>query len=181
MSVMTVITPENVNEIFSYNEETGILTWKERPSSWFSKRCSCLTWNARYAGRETGTIGRHGYSKVMIKGRSYMAHRVIWLMKTGEWPVMDMDHINRIRNDNRWENLRLATRSENGRNRGINKNNKSGVTGVYYHRNREVSVSHIRALGRQITLGYYKDKFEAICARKSAENKYGYSAVVGGL
>ncbi|MCB2253458.1 HNH endonuclease [Pseudomonas chlororaphis] len=64
---------------------------------------------------------RDGYMHVRVFGKTFAAHRLAWFYMTGEWPEAEIDHINRVRTDNRWENLRCATRAQNA----INKSNYS--------------------------------------------------------
>ena len=84
---------------FKYNPETGELTYK-----------------TAYGGRTAGTK-KDGYIRIRHKGHRYRAHRIIWMMMTGEDPqTLNIDHINGDRSDNRWSNLRLATKAQNGAN-----------------------------------------------------------------
>ena len=73
---------------------------------------------------------RHGYRTIQVMGREYMAHRVAWLIQTGEWPSTQVDHANCVKADNRWGNLRLATRSQNQANSHRTRRNRSGHKGV---------------------------------------------------
>ena len=73
------------------------------------------------------SLNNGGYLEGKILGKYYKAHRVIWLWMTGEWPKEQVDHINHDRTDNRWCNLREASRLENYRNQSQYKNNKSGL------------------------------------------------------
>ncbi|MGE5438075.1 MAG: hypothetical protein ACM3O3_12750 [Syntrophothermus sp.] len=85
---------------------------------------------------------------------------------------MLIDHRNNLRHDNRKNNLRIATNSQNQMNVGIRKNNKSGVTGVRYCKFNKKWHSYISINKKQTTLGYFIDFTEACNARKKAENKY---------
>lgn len=114
----------------------------------------------------------HKYIRIMMGGKIYSAHRLAWLYMTGKWPKDQIDHINHIRGDNRWVNLREATSYENQRNRPLLRNNKSGINGIRWDKNRWVVTVGVD--GANIHLGRFADKFEAICARKSADNKYDY-------
>lgn len=86
------------------------------------------------SGRLAGSLSENGYRIVSIRlagvNRAYLVHRIIWLMFIGSWPKNEIDHINRNKQDNRIENLREATHSENSLNRGIGRNNSSGHKGV---------------------------------------------------
>jgi hypothetical protein len=102
---------------YSYDPETGMITRISSP-------------HARAIGRVVGHSDGRGYLQIRHQGKELIAHRVAWLLAYGEWPdpERDLDHINRDRTDNRIENLRLATRSENIVNGPVR--NRLGVRGV---------------------------------------------------
>jgi len=85
-----------------------------------------------------------------------------------------VDHINHIRDDNRWENLRLVSASGNSRNRGMSSRNTSGVTGVTWSRSKSRWVAQIKVDKENKTLGVFTDFSEAVNARKNAEVLYGF-------
>lgn len=115
------VTAERVRELFNYCPETGILTNRV-------KRVRVQ------AGSPAGCPGSHGYLAVGFDGGpSRLVHRIIWLWMTGEWPQHQIDHVDGDRKNNRWANLREATRSQNIVNRGPNKNNRCGLKGVFFH------------------------------------------------
>lgn len=100
-----------------HNPHTGELWWK-------------IIYGRRQSNRPAGNPDAKGYLLIRIFGRLYKTHRVVWCMKTGAWPARDVDHKNEIKFDNRYENLRLATTQQNGRNRRKQKNNLSGYKNV---------------------------------------------------
>jgi hypothetical protein len=113
-----VITQAYLNEVFVYQRDTGFLLWKrDRIKVKAGQRAGCLHKIS-------------GYRFVYVGGKSHKEHKLIWLMETGSFPAKDLDHVNRVRDDNRWRNLREATRSQNCANAKIRKDNKSGVRGV---------------------------------------------------
>lgn len=94
---------------------------------------SALTFNAQYAGEEAGCTCKDGYITISLDGIGYPAHQLAWLIENGEWPNYPtemLDHIDRNPSNNRIDNLRLVTPSQSSFNRGISKNNKSGMTGI---------------------------------------------------
>ena len=75
-----------------------------------------------------------GYRKTIFNGRRVPVHHLVWFKHYGEWPSGELDHINRDRQDNRIENLRLASRMDNNCNRATFKNNRSGEKNVVWDR-----------------------------------------------
>ena len=96
---------DRVQRVLSYEPHSGLFYWKEPPKG-----------HSRLAGYVAGGITT-GYVLIKIDGRKYKAHRLAWLMVTGEWPKKDIDHINGCPLDNRIDNLRLATASQNQANK----------------------------------------------------------------
>jgi len=157
-----ILTQDYLKNILDYNPETGDFTWLITPG----KRIK--------AGCIAGSVNGLGYLIIKINNKNYKAHRLAMLYMTGKWPKDQADHINHIKNDNRIVNLREATDEENSKNAPKRKDNTSGITGVLWHSRDKVWQAQIAVTGKRKHLGYFDDKFESICARKSAENKYGY-------
>lgn len=104
-------TAEYLRERLVYDPDTGVLAWKPRPQHHFKSARAYGTWNARYAGKSAGDI-QEGRIRIAINHIRYMAHRIIWKMQTGDEP-RELDHKDRDGTNNRWTNLRVATRPEN--------------------------------------------------------------------
>jgi hypothetical protein len=94
---------------------------------------------------------------------------MFWM--TGQWPRYQMDHKNRNRSDDRWSNLRQATRSQNQGNR-INSNNSLGLKGVCWEADRRKYKAYIEGKdGRTINLGRFNTAAEAQAAYAAAASK----------
>ena len=148
-----------LKKILEYSPETGRFKWK-------IDRLPIVS------GDWAGTIRKDNYVVIKINGKQYKAHRLAWLYVYGEWPTQEIDHINRIKNDNRICNLREATRNQNVANGSKRKTNTSGIVGVSWFKVDKVWVAYIRIDSKTIHLGRYKNIFDAACARRSAEQKY---------
>ncbi len=98
--------------------------------------------------------GQGRYLGLSIDGRAYQAHIVIWAMMTGAYPESTVDHKNRNGHDNRWENLRQATLAQQQANRGLFKNNSSGLRGVY--RKNTGWHAQVRHNGKTQSLGMFR-------------------------
>ena len=135
---------EILDELIAYDKETGELFWKHREAKHFNasaartKESIQEQWNSRYAGTVAGNLNKFkGYQTIKILCKAFAAHRLAYLMATGVNPLnMQIDHINGIRDDNRFSNLRLVNSSGNNRNRSMHTNNTSGTMGIssYQHK-----------------------------------------------
>ena len=136
---------EKVREYFGYDPSTGEFRWIKNKKK---GRIGAL------AGEIVATTG---YRRICFDGKRVFAHRLAYAWMTGEWPET-VDHINRVRTDNRWENLRSATRSQQqGNARGAGK-----TRGVYQDRGRKMWRARLtRRHGGNINVGTYATKEEA--------------------
>ena len=159
-----VLTAERLRELLDYDPETGIFTWKPRPGR--------MGFNARLAGKPTGTANAKGYIRIEIGGRHYRAHRLAHLYMTGEWPSTSIDHVERNRAHNRWSKLRPATRSQQAANQGLNTRNKSGCRGVYWDIERGLWQAIIEVDGKEHYLGRFRDFEAAVAARRAGEKRF---------
>lgn len=123
-------------------------------------------------GKRAGYSHHSGYRYVGIAGEKIIEHRLAWFYVYGVWPTADLDHINRDRSDNRIINLREANRAANCQNQPIRRSNKSGITGVYYHKVSGKWAASISVNKRQIHLGVYGTAQEAAEIRRKAELTY---------
>lgn len=132
--------------------------------------CGLFLWTGNYGLFKGGKVANRnrpgGYSYVSIYGKSYPAHRLAWLYVYGEWPPCQIDHIDGDPSNNRLENLRLATASQNQRNRKLSENNTSGAKGVSKIGNRYAA--RIRVDGKNKHLGTFGTLNEAADAYKAA-------------
>lgn len=117
-----MLTQERLRELLTYRPDTGEFVWRKKTS------------NRVKIGERAGRVAVNGYRGIRIDNTLHYAHRLAYLYVTGGWPSEQIDHINRVRDDNRWCNLRPATCSENQQNLGLAPTNTSGYRGVSYHR-----------------------------------------------
>lgn len=144
---------EYLEKLLDYNEDSGIFTWKVSVKGTKGK------------GKEAGTLTNKGYKDVCIKGKKYGLHRLAFLLKKGYIPKC-VDHVNGVKSDNRWVNLREASYSQNGYNyEGTG--SKTGYKNVYYDpRGRKNYFVAITTNKKRKTYGYYytvKEADEVAC------------------
>lgn len=154
------LTAEYLRSILHYDRETGIFTWK------------VLTSSRIKLGDVAGSQNGQGYLQVKLQSRLYLAHRLAWLYMHGAWPKDQLDHVNRVRTDNRIANLREATNKQNHQNKSKHSNNTSGHPGVCWNKQRSKWVARIKHDYKDIHLGYFENLEDAIAARKAAEKFY---------
>ena len=169
-----MLTQKLLKELLHYDPNTGIFTWRVRDRRHFKSDRDRKIWVANNAGKKAGNKGAQGYLRVCIFKKSYKSHRLAFLYMTGSFPPEQTDHINGIRSDNRWVNLRPVDSAENQKNTKRRVDNISGVTGVSWAKRDDKWQAWINSGGTRKHFGYFTDKFEAICARKSAERRYGF-------
>jgi hypothetical protein len=113
------LTPDRLREVLKYHKTTGNFVWRVRTS------------NRVRVGEVAGTLHDEGYIKITVDGAQYLAHRLAHLYVLGRWPEADVDHRNTDRADNRWRNIRPATRAENMQNlRKAHADSQTGILGV---------------------------------------------------
>lgn len=143
----------------SYNPETGA----------FFRRIK-VGKNARLG--ICGTVDAGGYVQIGVAGGHHRAHRIAWFWMTGVWPDCQIDHINGVRSDNRWCNLRGANNAENMRNRGKTRLNTTGFKGVTFNKNAGKFMAQIVRDYRNIYLGLHSSPQGAAQAYAAAAEKY---------
>lgn len=159
--VEAAITQEQLKEILHYDFNTGVFSWR------------VATRNGQVpAGSVAGTTKTNGYVRIEINGRTYAAHRLAWLYMTGSWPPKIIDHIDNVRGNNRFANLRLASPSSNMWNRRKSKSNTSGIKGVTWSKKSQRWQAAIRVNYKSIHLGLFEAKEDALEAVKTARIKY---------
>jgi hypothetical protein len=140
---------EQVRQLLNYEPDTGRLVWR-------------VTSGRAIAGREAGGISKDiGYRRIrLLKSGIFLTHHLVWLILKGEWPKR-LDHIDGDRLNNRIENLRECTQSQNLANTGKLSTNTSGIKGVNWHKASQRWLAQIKVRGKQRHLGVFKTKEEA--------------------
>ena len=159
----TFLNETEVEYRFAYDPTTGLFTWKNSPVGKVQD------------GDIAGSTNNKGYRILKCNRKQYKAHRVAYYLMTGDDPgINQVDHINHIRDDNRWSNLRLVDLRGQARNHSKNSNNTSGITGVGWYESRQQWVAQITFEGKKSHLGYFDTIEEASLVRALAEQSAGY-------
>jgi len=156
------VTQEELKASLQYDPATGLFTWLKC----LSDRCK--------PGYAAGTINSNGYVQMRMAGVIYKAHRLAFLYMTGEFPPAQVDHVNHVRDDNRWANLRPVTHAQNGRNAALPSTNTSGTIGVGFFARTNRWCAQITVDGVCKRLGYFRTIEEARAARAKAETLYDF-------
>lgn len=156
---MAELTQARLKELLHYDPETGVFTRISTPS-----RCVRV-------GDKAGYGSTSGYRRVYVGGRHYFMHRLAWLYVYGAIPDGCIDHINRVRQDNRIANLRVVTNKQNSENAGKKPSNKSGIKGVSWRKRERKWCAQIMHNHKKIWLGSYSTVQEAAEAYQTAARK----------
>lgn len=145
MRLDTPVTQQRLKELLTYDPVSGDFIWNA------SRGCA-------KAGSVAGCVDHEGYLLIRVDDRLYKAHRLAWLYMTGAWPLKEIDHRSRIPNDNRWQNLRQSTPSQNHQNRS------RVPTGVTYDKTRRRWRARITANKKHQWIGQFLSREDAEAA-----------------
>jgi hypothetical protein len=171
MFALETIDADTARQLVRYEPETGLLFWRRREPRFFKvgrsgRDAYCDNWNRRYAGREAvSKINADGYKVGWFLKRQVKAHRLAWFLHYGEWPDV-IDHINRVRTDNRIANLRSVTRAQNNRNKLICEAREDDAVGIVQNPC-GTWAAFVAPLGQYFQLGTWDTEAEARAARNA--------------
>lgn len=155
-----MLSAKELKNLISYDPGTGVFERKIKTS----------------ANAGSGGLNKHGYIVISIASKPYYAHRLAWLYMTGEWPKGQIDHINGIRHDNRFSNIRDVSARKNQQNLNTaQKNNTTGYLGVMYMGDKRRGKKYSAAIyrdGKSKALGYYHTPEDAHKAYMAAKREY---------
>lgn len=152
-----ILTQARLKELLDYSPEDGVFTWRAVRGG--------------AAGRRAGATDARGYRIIRVDYKLYRSCRLAWLHVTGGWPPSQVDHINMVRDDDSWANLRLATNSQNGMNKRARRGTISGLKGVSWNSRSGKWVALISADGVRKWLGTFADPQDAHRAYCDAAEK----------
>lgn len=136
------------HELFFYDPVTGnILQKKKRPKI--------------QIGTIAGALTPKGYRYIQVQGRKYPAHHLVWFFETGSLPALSLDHIDGIKSNNHFSNLRQVTTKQNNEHRGKQKNNSTGYKGVTFNKRLNKFIAQIQHNYNSIHLGVFDTALEA--------------------
>jgi hypothetical protein len=142
-----MLTQDELKTLIHYDPSTGVFT-------------------SLLKNKTVGSLTYKGYLRLNLQKRLYMAHRIAWLYMTGEFPGIEIDHIDGDRRNNRWANLRLATRKQNMENTSLFSNNTSGHRGVIWYKRNSKWGATVFHNGKRYFAGLYLTADDASRAAK---------------
>ena len=148
-------TPAQIKHLLHYHPESGVFRWR------FCTSSHIKPWDI------AGTL-RNDYLAISISNKKHYAHRLAWLYMTGNWPEQQIDHVDGVKSNNAWSNLREATNKQNNENQSIKSNNKSGFRGVHFDDKSQKWRAMVGNNGKSIHVGWFTSAEDA---GKAAANK----------
>lgn len=155
-----MLTAERLREKLSYDPETGLFT-----------RLIKYKRRSKHRPQAVGRLSQQGYVEINVDQKRYKAHRLAWLYMTGAWPIKSIDHRDQVKDNNRWANLREATKAQNMQNCGVISSNTSGVRGVYWNKAAKKWQAYIKVDKQYTYLGLHETIESAAICRRAAELK----------
>lgn len=160
------IAQKELKALLHYDPLSGNFVWITTPKYGRARK-----------GAIAGCVNKStGYHVIRVNHVRYHAHRLVFLYMLGRFSEYQVDHINHIRIDNRWSNLREVTSKDNDRNRSKSKINTSGFTGVCWNKQAQKWVANIRHEGDLLNLGYFSSPEEAYMVRQEKATELGFHA-----
>jgi hypothetical protein len=155
------LSAERLREVLHYDPLTGIFSWRVKTAARIK------------VGDVAGSINKHGYRYVHFDGVNYRANRLAWFYVHGEWPEHTVDHINGVKSDDRFTNLRDVTHQKNVQNeRRARSNTKTGLLGVTRHKRAGGQWrADIGVNGKNVYLGLFPTPEQAHAAYLEAKRK----------
>ena len=159
---LTMITQDKLKELFEYSTD-GNLIWKVQKA----KRTKI----GSIAGWINTDVHRQKYMNVELDGKSYKLHRIIFMYHYGFMPKR-IDHVDGNRLNNRIENLREATASQNAMNSSVRNHSKSGIKNVFLDKASNKWRVQFKINGKNYSFGSYNDLEIADLVAQEARSKY---------
>lgn len=154
-----MITQAILKSLLHYSPATGEFTW-------------LVARGMQKPGKKAGFVDQDGYVKIRIFKRNYSAGPLAYLYMMGEWPAVQVDHKNRKGCDDRWENIRPATSSQNIANTSLHRDSRTGFKGVTKRGRYNKWRARIVVRGREMHLGMFDSAEAASKAYITAAQKY---------
>lgn len=153
---------EQLKEALHYCPESGVFTWKVRRGG------------PAVVGARAGTLNTSGYRYIRLFNQVYPAHHLAFLYMTGSLPPenLEVDHLDRVRVNNAWSNLRIVNRTDNLMNMNPGSYNKSGAVGVYWQEHTGRWAVQVRYENKKMYFGSYEDLELACLVNAEARCKY---------
>lgn len=152
-----MITQEELKQYLDYNKDTGMFTWIQKKAAW------------QKIGSVAGSLHHEGYIVIGFNYKPYPAHRLAWLFVYGKFPEKELDHINRIRTDNRIVNLREVTTQQNQFNLTKRQRTTSNYIGVSWNTSRQRYIAQIQVNKQKVYLGLFDNELDAHKAYQDAK------------
>ncbi|WKN20813.1 HNH endonuclease [Azotobacter vinelandii] len=154
-----MLSLDNAKNAFSYDAQTGVLLRSKSGHGYL-------------AGLPAGTIRPDGRCRISYEGKFYYAHHIAWLLMTGEWPPESIDHKDGNPGNNAWDNLRLASHSQNMQNLAGHKDSTSRFPGVSFHAKLKKWRARLTLNRRKVHDSVHDTESEAFAAYCGAKAKY---------
>jgi hypothetical protein len=153
-----MLTQERLKQLLDYSPDTGLFYWR-------------VDRGGIKAGSIAGARRESGYITISVDSRLYRAHQLAWLWMTGRWPAQFVDHKDMQKDNNRWANLREATKSQNQMNTRLQSNNTTGHKGVTWFKQYGKYQVMVWKNRKAHFIGYFETLEEAATARNTAAER----------